>query len=195
MATVANAGGVHGTSVSSAATTGMFTKLGNGLFMGAESDAHLFVASHLELAGAPLKYLKSTILDSDRACGGSPPITVLPPKGVPARVHSKRKTRRLNDQKALTTHGQQALDRPTRGGGQLWQGSVVWRFEYQCAGVADMCDWLPEITSRGCACAARVVYSPWLGLDFISGDVSKPNQCYEGRTIADYELSSQSIPR
>eukprot|EP01049_Picozoa_sp_SAG25_P004739 SAG25_NODE_305_length_10124_cov_16.774464_12_plen_508_part_00 len=134
------------------------------LFTYAEADAHLFLQQFSDLRGAPLKMVRSYVLDSNKKSEGRVAhLVVRPPPNRCARVDAKIATRKPNDQKQLNDAGRAALQRDCvyarKEGrrGQLWKGSKVWSLEYRCRGTP-LCD-VPEPRACGCDCTLRVLFT------------------------------------
>ena len=132
-------------------------------FLCAEDDTHLLEKFIPALAGAPLKAIRTTVLDSHKKGRGhnapQPPcIKVSPPEGSAARLHAQAATRRPNDRKSLTEHGYAALERSKNRNGQVHKDSIAWRLEYRCRG-SMLCDMPPGGETQGCQCVVRIVYS------------------------------------
>ena len=139
-------------------------------FLCAEKHAHRLEECIPSLVGAPLRAIKTFVLDAPKGQHGSnaallPHIHVSPPDGIPARPRGSKTrletTRRPNDQKVLNELGRAALARDKRGSagaGHLHKNSVAWRLEYWCRGSA-LCDMPSNGVKKGCRCEVRVVYS------------------------------------
>jgi hypothetical protein len=127
-------------------------------FVYAERDAHLFQTQFEDVVGAPLKMVKSYVLDTPKKSEGrAAHITIEPPLDRSARIGAPTKTRRINDRKKLNETGLVALARPsrTRETGVLWKGTTVWKMEFRCTGTT-LCD-APPVLKCGCACTMKML--------------------------------------
>ena len=124
-----------------------------------EANAHLPAQQFSQLIGAPLRCVRSFVLDKDKPAKGlAAVLTCAPPRHRTRLVGAKQQTRLPNDIKLLNANGMSALERhvsPKRRG-VLWRQSIVWQLDYRCAGTA-LCD-APAVRSYGCNCSLRVRY-------------------------------------
>ena len=129
-------------------------------FVVPEADAHLLARQFPPLVGAPLRRVRTFVLDTDKPAKGlSAVLTCSPPPNRTQMVGAKQQTRLPNDRKLLNELGTSALMRHVspRRRGMLWRQSVVWELDYRCIG-SGLCD-APKATSYGCQCSVRVRYS------------------------------------
>jgi len=127
-------------------------------FVYAECDAHLFQTQFEDAVGAPLKMVRSYVLDKlKKSEGRAAHISIEPPLDRSARIGAAKKTRRINDRKQLNETGLAALARlsRTRQTGVLWKGTKVWELEFRCTGTA-LCD-APPVLKCGCSCTMKVL--------------------------------------
>ena len=114
---------------------------------------------HQDLVSAPLKSVKTFVLDSDTKALIAH-IKTMPRRGLPMTASARRTTRRPNDILQLNDIGEGALLRKHRSQckrGELWAESVVFKLEYGCTGTK-WCDSSARVR-RGCSCDLRLVFS------------------------------------
>ena len=126
----------------------------------AEKSAHLVARQFAPLIGAPLRCVRTFVLDTDKPAKGlTAAITCQPPANRTRLIGAKQQTRLPNDTKGLTANGASALERHgcPRQRGMLWRQSIVWQLDYRCSGTG-LCD-MPTTRSYSCDCSLRVQYS------------------------------------